>query len=63
MRQVTPMMALRPQVRTFIDAAETLLSSEKPAVTLNADEIDMIQLYLKALTELAVNDGTILRSR
>jgi hypothetical protein len=49
------MMPLRSEVRTFANAAEALMSPARET-TLNADEIDMVRLYLKALDAMVVKD-------
>jgi hypothetical protein len=48
------MMDIRPQVKAFLDAAETLLSSALLTSPLNEDERGMIKMYMESLDEKIV---------
>ena len=43
------MMIIRPQVKAFLDAAETLLSPALLTSPLNEDEQGMIKMYIDSL--------------
>lgn len=45
------MMPIRPQVKAFLDAAETLLSPALLTSPLNEDECGMIHVYMETLEE------------
>ena len=45
------MMPIRPQVKAFLDAAETLLSPALLTSLLNEDECGMIHVYMETLEE------------
>lgn len=48
------MMIIRPEVKTFLDAAETLLSPVLLTSPLNDDERQMIKMYIVSLDEKVV---------
>jgi len=48
------MMTIRPQVKAFLDAAETLLSPVLLDSPLNDDERQMIKVYINSLDEKVV---------
>lgn len=54
------MLPLRPHVRTFIEAAETLLKPIQPIPGLNWDELAMMRLYLRDLDAMVLKDATAL---
>ncbi len=56
------MMPLCPQVRTFVDAAEAFLSPAPSTQALNADELDMIRLYLCDLEDMTTKLAAYLAS-
>ena len=54
MKDLYTVLPIRSEVRAFANVAEALLSPAR--ATLNADEIDMVRLYLKALDAMVVTD-------
>ena len=48
------MMDIRPQVKAFLDAAETLLSPALLTSALTEDERDLIKMYIKSLDQKLV---------
>ena len=54
LKDLSTMLPIRSEVRAFANVAEALLSPAR--ATLNADEIDMVRLYLKALDAMVVTD-------
>jgi hypothetical protein len=49
-------MNIRPQVKSFLDAAETLLSPALLTSPLNQDERELIKMYICSLDEGVVPD-------
>ena len=54
LKDLSTMLPIRSEVRAFANVAETLMSPAR--ATLNADEIDMVRLYLKALDAMVETD-------
>jgi hypothetical protein len=46
------MLILRPQVKAFLDTAETLLSPALLTTPLNDDERGMVRMYLESLDKM-----------
>ena len=56
-------MNIRPQVKVFLDAAETLLSPALLTSPLNQDERDLVKMYINSLDERVVPDGSAPEAR